>query len=76
MPTFDTLISTTELADRLGAADLVVCDVRFDLAQPDWGDVLPLAAWLGIALIVAAGIIATQRQARTDRRAAPQSTDD
>ena len=41
-----------------------------------WGDVLPLAAWLGIALIVAAGIIATQRQARTDRRAAPQSTDD
>lgn len=38
MPTFDTLISTTELADRLGAADLVVCDVRFDLAQPDWGD--------------------------------------
>lgn len=41
-----------------------------------WGDVLPLPAWLGIVLIVAAGIIATQRQARTDRRAAPQSTDD
>lgn len=41
-----------------------------------WGDVLPLAAWLGIALIVAAGIVATQRQARTDRRAAPQVTDD
>lgn len=41
-----------------------------------WGDVLPLAAWLGIVLIVAAGIVATQRQARTDRRAAPQVTDD
>lgn len=38
MPTFDTLITTADLAQRLGAADLVVCDVRFDLAQPDWGD--------------------------------------
>ncbi|MBK9114570.1 MAG: DMT family transporter [Betaproteobacteria bacterium] len=41
-----------------------------------WDDVLPLAAWLGIALIVAAGIIAAQRQVRTDRRAVPQITDD
>lgn len=41
-----------------------------------WDDVLPLAAWLGIVLIVAAGIIAAQRQARTDRRATPQITDD
>lgn len=37
MPTFDTLITTAELALRLGTPDLVVCDVRFDLAQPDWG---------------------------------------
>jgi len=38
MPTYHTLITTAELAERLTAADLVVCDVRFDLAQPDWGD--------------------------------------
>ncbi len=41
-----------------------------------WGDVLPLAAWLGIALIVAAGIIAMHRQAGAGRHAAPQITDD
>jgi len=34
-----TLITTGELAARLGAPDLVVCDVRHDLAQPDsWGE--------------------------------------
>jgi thiosulfate/3-mercaptopyruvate sulfurtransferase len=36
---FTTLISTADLAARLGARDLVVVDVRHDLAQPDaWGD--------------------------------------
>ncbi len=36
---FDTLISTEELAARLGEPGLVVCDVRHDLARPDtWGD--------------------------------------
>ncbi len=35
---FDTLIPTARLAERLGAADLVVCDVRHDLAKADdWG---------------------------------------
>jgi len=34
-----TLITTEDLAARLGASDLVVCDVRHDLAQPDaWGE--------------------------------------
>jgi thiosulfate/3-mercaptopyruvate sulfurtransferase len=34
-----TLISTEDLAARLGSPDLVVCDVRHDLAQPEaWGD--------------------------------------
>lgn len=36
---FTTLIGTDELAQRLGAEDLVVCDVRHDLARPDaWGE--------------------------------------
>jgi thiosulfate/3-mercaptopyruvate sulfurtransferase len=36
---FTTLISTADLAARLGAADLVVVDVRHDLAQPEaWGE--------------------------------------
>lgn len=36
---FTTLISTEELAGRLGSPDLVVCDVRHDLAKPDaWGE--------------------------------------
>lgn len=35
---FSTLITTDQLAARLGAPDLVVCDVRHDLAHPDdWG---------------------------------------
>jgi len=34
-----TLISTEELANRLGSPDVVVCDVRHDLARPDeWGE--------------------------------------
>jgi thiosulfate/3-mercaptopyruvate sulfurtransferase len=32
---FDTLISTEELVARIGAPDLVIVDVRHDLAQPD-----------------------------------------
>ncbi len=32
------LISTAELAARLAEPDLVVVDVRHDLAQPDWGE--------------------------------------
>ena len=36
---FTTLIPTDELASRLDAPDLVVVDVRHDLAQPDaWGE--------------------------------------
>jgi len=36
---FTTLISTADLAARLSAPDLVVVDVRHDLAQPDtWGE--------------------------------------
>lgn len=36
---FTTLISTEELAGRLGSPDLVVCDVRHDLAKADaWGE--------------------------------------
>jgi len=35
---FTTLISTDELSRALGRPDLVICDVRHDLAQPDhWG---------------------------------------
>jgi 3-mercaptopyruvate sulfurtransferase SseA len=38
-PMYTTLISTAELAARLAAPDLVVVDVRHDLAQPDaWGE--------------------------------------
>jgi thiosulfate/3-mercaptopyruvate sulfurtransferase len=34
-----TLISTEDLANRLGSPDLVVCDVRHDLQKPDeWGE--------------------------------------
>jgi thiosulfate/3-mercaptopyruvate sulfurtransferase len=36
---FTTLISTEALAAQLGSPDLVVCDVRHDLARPDaWGE--------------------------------------
>ena len=36
---FTTLISTADLAARLGAPDLAIVDVRHDLAQPDaWGE--------------------------------------
>jgi thiosulfate/3-mercaptopyruvate sulfurtransferase len=36
---FTTLIGTDDLAARLGQPDLVVCDVRHDLAHPDaWGE--------------------------------------
>ncbi len=36
---FTTLISTEELAARLPGGDLIVCDVRHDLARPDnWGE--------------------------------------
>jgi thiosulfate/3-mercaptopyruvate sulfurtransferase len=35
---FTTLISTAELGDALSRPDLVICDVRHELAQPDtWG---------------------------------------
>ena len=35
---FMTLISTQELAGALSSPNLVLCDVRHDLAQPDdWG---------------------------------------
>jgi len=34
---FTTLISTAELGEALGRADLVICDVRHDLVQPQWG---------------------------------------
>ena len=38
-PRFGTIISTAELADRLPAGNVIVCDVRHDLAQPDtWGE--------------------------------------
>jgi len=33
----NTLISTDELESRLGRPDLVICDVRHDLAKPGWG---------------------------------------
>jgi len=36
---FSTLITTDELAALVGRPDVVVCDVRHDLAQPDsWGE--------------------------------------
>jgi thiosulfate/3-mercaptopyruvate sulfurtransferase len=35
---FTTLISTAELGAALGRPDLIVCDVRYDLMQPGWGD--------------------------------------
>jgi thiosulfate/3-mercaptopyruvate sulfurtransferase len=36
---FTTLISTADVAARLGAPDLAIVDVRHDLAQPDaWGE--------------------------------------
>ncbi|MEP7182033.1 MAG: DMT family transporter [Betaproteobacteria bacterium] len=41
-----------------------------------FGDVLPLAAWIGIALIVAAGIIAVQLQPGARREPASQVTSD
>jgi thiosulfate/3-mercaptopyruvate sulfurtransferase len=38
MTMFTTLITTDELAGRIGSPDLVICDVRHDLAHPDdWG---------------------------------------
>lgn len=40
------------------------------------GDVLPIVAWIGIALIVAAGIIAVQVQPVRRRDPAPQITND
>jgi len=52
---FTTLISTQELADMLSAPNLVLCDVRHDLTQPDdWGRSeytqahLPHAQFVGI----------------------------
>ncbi|MEJ7670392.1 MAG: sulfurtransferase [Casimicrobiaceae bacterium] len=48
-----TLITTEELAARLGAPDLVVCDVRHDLAQPDsWGEAEYRSAHIPGALFV------------------------
>jgi len=41
-----------------------------------WGDVLPLLAWVGIGLIVAAGIIAVQLQPGSRKDPAPQITND
>jgi len=36
---FDTLITTGELANLKGRPDVVICDVRHDLAQPEaWGE--------------------------------------
>src|SRR4029077_852330 len=36
---FTTLISTDDLSRLLGKPDVVICDVRHDLAQPDtWGE--------------------------------------
>ena len=40
-----------------------------------FGDVLPLLAWLGIGMIVAAGIIAVQLQPGADK-ASPQVVND
>ena len=41
---FNTLISTHELARRLGQPTLVVIDCRFDLTQPHWGEAAHAAA--------------------------------
>ncbi len=41
-----------------------------------WKDVLPLPAWIGMALIVAAGIIAVQLQPGPRKEPAPQITND
>ncbi len=41
-----------------------------------WNDVLPWPAWIGIALIVAAGIIAVQSRPGARREPAPQITND
>ena len=41
-----------------------------------FGDVLPLIAWLGMAMIIAAGIIAVQLRPGAQREPAPQSTSD
>ena len=36
---FTTLLSTAELSEMLGRPDVVICDVRHDLAHPDaWGE--------------------------------------
>ncbi len=44
---FTTLISTTDLAARIGTPDIAVVDVRHDLAQPDaWGEAQYRAAHL------------------------------
>lgn len=40
----DNLISTHELARRLGEPTLVVIDCRFDLARPEWGEATYAAA--------------------------------
>jgi thiosulfate/3-mercaptopyruvate sulfurtransferase len=48
---FTTLISTADLAARLGAPDLVVVDVRHDLGQPDtWGEAQYRAAHIAGAV--------------------------
>ncbi len=41
-----------------------------------WDDVLPAVAWLGIALIILAGIIAIRLQSGAPKDAAPQITND
>jgi S-adenosylmethionine uptake transporter len=41
-----------------------------------FGDVLPLLAWLGMGLIIAAGIIAVQLQPGACKEPAPQVTND
>ncbi|MEP7206550.1 MAG: DMT family transporter [Casimicrobiaceae bacterium] len=41
-----------------------------------WGDVLPVAAWLGIALIIGAGILAVQLAPTTANAPPPQVTSD
>ncbi|MBA3504795.1 MAG: EamA family transporter [Betaproteobacteria bacterium] len=41
-----------------------------------WDDVLPAIAWLGIALIILAGIIAIRLQSGAPKDAAPQITND
>ncbi len=49
----DTLISTDALASRLGTPDLVICDVRHDLARADsWGQAQYLDAHVPGAVFV------------------------